>query len=58
LSYDSDTLEPSAKRKPGFFARLFCDHDWSRYGSGYDSLVRCDVCEKVREEKPGDIAPW
>ncbi len=36
--------------------RLFCEHVWQRYGSGYDSLVRCARCEAVKDEEPGDVS--
>ena len=58
MSFDSDNQQPAAKRRPGIFSSLFCSHHWERYGSGYDSHVKCVHCETVREEKPGDVASW
>lgn len=37
---------------------IFCEHVWEHYGSGYDSWVKCAKCGKIRDEEPGDIAPW
>lgn len=36
--------------------RLFCDHAWRRWGSGYDSTVKCEHCATVKDEEPGDIS--
>jgi hypothetical protein len=58
MSYDSDIQQEPTRRKPGFFTSLFCSHKWERYGSGYDSLVKCMLCDTTRDEAPGDIAPW
>ena len=37
---------------------LFYEHEWEPYGSGYDSMVKCKKCGKIRDEEPGDLAPW
>lgn len=39
-----------------WFKEWFCAHVWKRYGSGYDSLVRCERCSKVKEEEPSDVS--
>jgi hypothetical protein len=39
-----------------WLTRLFCEHVWRRYGSGYDSLVRCERCDTVKDEEPGDVS--
>lgn len=57
MSYDSNDEELKGRRT-GFFTRLFCEHAWERFGSGYDSYVQCLKCETAREERPGDVAPW
>jgi uncharacterized C2H2 Zn-finger protein len=36
--------------------RLLCEHVWQRYGSGYDSYVKCPRCDTVKEEAPGDVS--
>ena len=57
MSYDSNDEELKGRRT-GFFTRLFCEHAWERFGSGYDSYVQYLKCETAREERPGDVAPW
>jgi hypothetical protein len=58
MGYDSDEGQQGAKHKPGLFSSLFCAHKWERYGSGYDSFVKCAHCDTTRDEKPGEFAPW
>lgn len=58
MGYDSNDEALKGKRRTGFFARLFCEHDWERFGSGYDSSVRCVKCDTQRDEQPGDVASW